>query len=191
MSLHRVLTALIAKRVVALDTPLSTAPSRETRYRIAEPALRFWLPLVQPAMNEVDRARPDLAKARVDRSFSTWRGRAVEPLVREAVARLLLDTEWAHVTEVGGWWPRSNNPEIDLLGADGRPANEVVLAGTIKWRAGRPVTRGEVARLTVDAQSVPGVTPDTPLVAVCPAGVDDGVPVAASWTADDLLDAWP
>ncbi|UZN03774.1 ATP-binding protein [Cellulomonas sp. S1-8] len=189
-SLHRVLTALITKRVVAADTPLSTATSRETRYRIADPSLRFWLPFVQPASNEVDRARPDLAMARVDRSFSTWRGRAVEPLVREGVSRLLLDTAWAHVAEVGGWWPRSNTPEIDLLGADRRPAKEVAFVGTTKWRTGAPVTRGEVAKLAVDARSVPGVTPQTPLVAVCPAGVEDGAPVAASWTADDLLNAW-
>lgn len=139
-SLHRVLTTLVTKRAVAIDSPLSAAPSRETRYRIADPALRFWLPFVEPALNEVDRGRPDLARGRVARSFPAWRGRAVEPVVREAVHRLLVDTRWAGVHEVGGWWPRTNTPEIDLVGADARPANRIAFVGTTKWRTNRPVS---------------------------------------------------
>lgn len=190
-SLHRVLTVLLAKRVVAVDTPLSAARSRETRYRVADPALRFWLPFVEPALHEVDRARPDLAVARVERSWSAWRGRAVEPLVRDAVSRLLLDTEWAHVTDVGSWWPRTNSPEINLVGARGRPADEIAFVGTVKWRTTRPVGRGDVATLTADALSIPGVDAATPLVAVCPAGVEADLGLAAAWDADDLLAAWP
>ncbi|MBF0688662.1 MAG: ATP-binding protein [Cellulomonas sp.] len=190
-SLTRVLGTLTTKRVVAVDTPLSTAPSRESRYRIADPALRFWLPFVAPALHEVDRDRPDLAMARVERSFTSWRGRAVEPLVRDAVSRTLLDSQWPQVTDVGGWWPRTNTPEIDLVGTDGRPARHVAFVGTTKWRTTRPVTRAEVVRLATDAQVVPGVDPGTPLVAVCPAGVEKDAPVAASWTADDLLATWP
>lgn len=190
-SLHRVLTTLVTKRVVAVDSPLSITTSRDTRYRIADPALRFWLPLVEPALNEVDRGRADLAMARVERSFTTWRGRAVEPVVREAVHRLLVGTPWADVREVGGWWPRTNTPEIDLVGADARPARRVAFVGTTKWRTDRPVSRREIAKLVADARAVPGVTPDTPLVAVCPAGVEAGADLAASWTADDLLQAWP
>ncbi|UJP40314.1 ATP-binding protein [Cellulomonas palmilytica] len=190
-SLHRVLKTLLAKRVVAVDSPLSTARSRETRYRVADPALRFWLPFVEPALHEVDRARPDLAVARVERSYSAWRGRAVEPLVRDAVSRLLLDTEWAHVTDVGSWWPRTNSPELDLVGARGRPADEIALVGTVKWRTTRPVDRGDVATLTAGALAVPGVDATTPLVAVCPAGAEAGLGLAAVWDADDLLTAWP
>ena len=143
------------------------------------------------ALHEVDRARPDLAVARVERSWSARRGRAVEPLVRDAVSRLLLDTEWAHVTDVGSWWPRTNTPEIDLVGARGRPADEIAFAGTVKWRTTRPVDRGDVAALTADARSVPGVDAATPLVAVCPAGAEKGLGLAATWDADDLLTAWP
>ncbi len=190
-SLTRALGTLTTTRVVAADVPLSVSPSREKRYRIADPALRFWLPFVQTALHEVDRARPDLAIARVEWSFSTWRGRAVEPLVREAVHRLLVGTEWAGVGEVGGWWPRSSTPEIDLVATDRRPAQHIAFVGTVKWRPRAPVAPDEIARLVVDAQSVPGVTPDTPVVAVCPAGVSTSVQVARAWTADDLLEAWP
>jgi hypothetical protein len=37
----------------------------------------------------VDQTRPDLTLARIDRSWTDWRGRAVEPLARDALARLL------------------------------------------------------------------------------------------------------
>lgn len=189
-SVTRVLDVLVTKRVVAVDTPLSTAPSRETRYRVADPALRFWLPFVQPALHEVDRGRGDLAMRRVAAGFSSWRGRAIEPVVRGSLERLALD-EWPDVTEVGGWWPRSSTPEVDLVGADRRPARRIAFVGTIKWRADGRITRRDLDRLVRDAASVPGVAPGTPLVAVSPAGAEPSDALAMSWSAQDLLHAWP
>ena len=189
-SLSRALDLLITKRIVAVDLPLSTRSQREPRYRIDDPALRFWLPFVEPALPEVDRGRGDLALARVnDDAFGSWRGRAVEPVVRASLWRTLVGTSWSGVREIGGWWNRSNNPEIDLVGADGRPANRLAFVGTIKWRRA-PVTAADVRRLTTDAAAIPGFDPDTPLVAVCPGGVAGGAGVEQVWTADDLLDAW-
>ncbi|HYQ74079.1 ATP-binding protein [Cellulomonas sp.] len=190
-SLTATLRALVDKRVVAVDEPLSsTSAPRNRRYRIADPALRFWLAFVEPALGEVDRARPDLALARIDRGFAAWRGRAVEPVVRAALHRLLPDAGYPDVSAVGGWWPRSNVPEIDVVGAAGAPG-PVRLVGTVKWRVGTPLRASEVDSLADDAVAVPGVTAATPLVGVCPAGVEPGTPLAACWTADDLLAAWP
>jgi len=42
-------------------------------------------------MEEIERGRGDLTPARVRENRASWRGRAVEPLVREALARLLPD----------------------------------------------------------------------------------------------------
>jgi AAA+ ATPase superfamily predicted ATPase len=190
-SLTTILTRLQDKRVIAADEPLSAASSpRNRRYRIADPALRFWLAFVEPALGEVDRARPDLALRRVDAGLAAWRGRAVEPVVRAALRRLLPDDRWTDVSQVGGWWPRSNQPEIDLVGTTGAPG-PVRFVGTVKWRPDAPLRADEVAALAADAIAVPGVTAATPLVAVCPGGVDRAAPVAATWTADDLLAAWP
>lgn len=185
------LRALMDKRVVAGDEPLSTRRAhRDRRYRIADPALRFWLAFVEPALGEVDRGRPDLASARVRAGYPTWRGRAFEPVVRGALERLLPDDRWPQVSRVGGWWPRTNVPEIDLVGGDGQPADVVSFVGTVKWRPTRPVTAGEVTALAADAVAVPGVTPATALVAVCPAGAGPDPRLRAVWTAEDLLDAW-
>lgn len=183
------LAALRDRRILAADEPLSARrAANERRWRIEDPALRFWLAFVQPALDEVDRGRPDLAQLRVDRGFAAWRGRAIEPIVRESIWRMLPETRWTSVRVVGGWWPRSNQPELDLVGADGRPGT-VEFVGTVKWRRSPGLTSSEVGQLRDDAVAVPGASPATPLVAVCPAGLADGG-LEAVWTADDLLRAW-
>ncbi len=189
-SLTRVLNQLIQMRLVAVDQPLSTKAQKESRYRIDDPALRFWLPFVEPALPEVDRGRGDLALARVsDDAFASWRGRAIEPVVRAAMSRVLVGTRWAHVSEIGGWWPRSNNPEINLVGADHRPAREIAFVGTIKWRP-TPVNSADIRKLSADVASIPGYATSTPLVAVCPGGATVDAGAEQVWTADDLLAAW-
>lgn len=50
------------------------------------------------------------------------------------------------------------------------------------------MSAAEVRQLATDAALVPGVDQSTPLVAVCPAGVDaQGI---TGLTAEDLLVAW-
>jgi hypothetical protein len=81
----------------------STCPdTRSTRYRIADPYLRFWLALLADGVPLVERGRGDLVMTRLETSWSAWRGRAVEPLVRDAVARLAVHTAWPDVADVGG-----------------------------------------------------------------------------------------
>lgn len=190
-TLTAALRTLATKRVVAADEPLSTrAAAKDKRWRVADPALRFWLAFVEPAMAEVDRGRPDLALARVDAGYASWRGRAIEPVVRASLERLLPDEQWPSVARVGGWWPRSNTPELDLVGADRSPARQIGFVGTIKWRP-TPLTGREAQALAADAVHVPGATAGTPLVAVCPGGAAQGVTVQHVWTATDLLAAWP
>jgi uncharacterized protein len=79
---------LQAKRVVAADLPLSVKPdSRNKRYRIADPYLRFWLAFLARAIPLIERGRGDVALERIERSWTTWRGRAVEPLIRDRPRR--------------------------------------------------------------------------------------------------------
>jgi len=185
------LRTLTTKRVVAADEPLSTRPAvKDRRWRVADPALRFWLAFVEPALAEVDRARPDLAIARIERSYESWRGRAIEPVVRAALERVLPDTDWPGVARVGGWWPRSNTPEIDLVGADRAPAGQVAFVGAIKWRESGSVTAAEITALAGDALHVPGVSLATALVTVSGKRRSTDRRVRHSWTAADLLAAW-
>jgi hypothetical protein len=190
-TLARSLATLAATAVIAADEPLSTrAAPKDRRWRIADPALQFWLAFVAPALGDIDRGRPDLALARYDTGYASVRGRAIEPVVRHALSRLLPNPRWPAIAEVGAWWPRTNTPEIDLVAADRRPAASIGFVGTIKWRPTGALTEREVSALAADAVHIPGVTAATPLVAVCPAGTHDPR-LADAWDAEDLLAAWP
>jgi len=187
-SMDRALKLLIEKRAVAADRPLSTRPSRESRYRIVDTYLRFWLQFIDPHREELNRGRSDRVLGRLDTSWTTWRGRAIEPIVREALARLL---PGADPLVVGGYWTRSNDVEVDLVGADRTPvAKRIAFVGSIKWLERRAFDHRDLAALIAHRDRVPGAAEDTPLIVVSRAGsrVDDAV-----WRVygpEELLTAW-
>ena len=187
-----ILATLRHKHVVAVDQPLSTRlDAKNKRYRIEDTYLRFWLGFLEQAVGYVERGRGDVALRRIERDWSAWRGRAVEPIVRASVQRLLPDEAWPDVVEVGGWWNRQNNPEIDLIGTPDAPvARSVEFAGSIKWHENRSFTADEFGELARSATVVPGVADSTPLVAVSRCGFDPGLSLAAAWTPEDLVNAW-
>ncbi len=191
-TLSPLLAILVGKRVLATERPLSIKPdTRNKRYRVADPYLRFWLAFLARGLPLIERGRADLLLTRIERAWPTWRGRAVEPLVREALTRLLPDENWPATEAVGGWWNRQNNPEIDLVGADREPvAGAVHFLGSIKWLENQAFDRRDYDGLARGVLAVPGAGPDTPLVAVSRCGVADGLPLAARWGPEDLVRAW-
>jgi AAA+ ATPase superfamily predicted ATPase len=191
-TLAPILNTLLDKRVLAVDTPLSLkSDNKNKRYRIADPYMRFWLAFLLRGLPLIERGRGDVALARIERSWASWRGRAVEPIIRQSLLRLLPNERWPETEAIGGWWNRQNNPEVDLIGADRAPvAGRVHFVGSIKWLETQPFGRREYDTLVRDTLAVPGADRDTPLVAVSRAGVADGLPLAAHWGADDLVTAW-
>lgn len=189
-SLTRALDLLIAKRVVEVDVPLSVRPSRESRYSVADPHLRFWLAHLGPYVDEIERGRGDLVMRRIRASWTSWRGRAIEPVIREALRRLperLPDDTRA----VGGYWTRTNDPEIDVVGADRAPvAKKITCVGSIKWLENRPFTGTDLSRLILHRSKLPGADDTTPLLAISRNGVDAGLSAASVLTPDDLIAAW-
>jgi uncharacterized protein len=195
MTLSRSLLQLRDKGVIAAELPLSTRPSKETRYRVTDSYLRFWLHLVQPQLGAVQRGRSDRAVRRIMAGWGSWRGRAVEPLVRESLARLIPDDgiEWTDpdsAVEVGGYWTRSNDVEIDLVGADRAPiARRIGYLGSVKWHESAPLSRRDFGALSAVANRVPGADADTPLIGVSRTRNDLG-PWSAVYSAENLVDAW-
>ncbi|RKN49555.1 ATP-binding protein [Micromonospora endolithica] len=188
-SLTRALRALTDKRVVEVTVPLSTRPSRETRYAVADPYLRFWLSFLGPYLPEIERGRGDLTLSRIASSWTSWRGRAVEPLVREALRRLPDGLLPPGSDVVGGYWTRTNDPEIDLVGADRGPvAKRITFVGSVKWLEQRPFDAHDLGELLSHRSRLPGADDDVPLVAVSRSGVTaDGV---RALTPGDLLTAY-
>ncbi|HEY9473562.1 MAG TPA: ATP-binding protein [Mycobacteriales bacterium] len=187
-SLHRSLGVLTDKRVVVGELPLSTTTSRDRRYRIVDPYLRFWLRFLAPSMAEIERGRGDVTLARIRRDWTAWRGRVIEPLVREALARLLPDDALPAAPAIGGYWTRNNAVEIDVVGADRAPvAHRLLFVGSIKWLERSPFDDHDLADLHRHRAAL--TTEPLPTVAVSRSGVSSRG-VHAVYSPPDLLAAW-
>jgi hypothetical protein len=189
MSAKRSLDLLGQKQIVAKDLPYSTAKSKEARYRVADPYLRFWLRFVGAYMPEIERGRGDRVYARIVRDWTTWRGKAIEPVIREALRRLSPVTGLPAADHIGGFWPRNNKPEIDIIAGDASPvAGTLAYAGTIKWLDNKALTQADINKLIGDLLVVPGATAGLPLVAVSRSDVTATGVVKLG--PEDLIAAW-
>ncbi|SFS67025.1 ATP-binding protein [Saccharopolyspora flava] len=185
----RALELLAGRNMVAAELPLSTKPSRETRYRVTDPYLRFWLSFLGPGMAAVERGRGDRVVDTIRKSWTSWRGRAIEPVLRDALWRLADDLLPDGTDVVGGYWTRTNDPEIDLVGADRSPiAKKITFVGSVKWLENKPFDTRDLARLIHHRDQLPGAQQDTPMLAVARSGRGpDGVTTLGP---ADLLAAW-
>ena len=193
-TLSPVLHRLVAdKHVLAADEPLSVRAGKPMLYRVADSNLRFYLAIGRAAQEWSRRGRPAPAKTLLRRRWASWRGRAVEPVIREALSLSAGDLPWPEAIAVGGWWNRAFQPEIDLVGADRAPvAREIYYAGSVKW-LDRPFDDHDFAALQRDAIAVPGFEPGrTGLAAVSRAGVASGVSrqLALCWDPGDVVAAF-
>jgi hypothetical protein len=187
-SLTRALELLTVKGIVCGELPVSLMPSRERRYRVTDPYLRFWLRFIAPNMAEIERRRGDITLGRVRSGWSSYRGRAVEPLVRDALARLLPDNQLPAASVVGGYWTRTNQVEIDIVGVDRSPvASRLLFVGSVKWQDNMPFDRHDEAVLM--RQRAELTDEPIPVVAVSRNGFDD-LRVNARYGPDDLIQAW-
>ncbi|MEU8648578.1 ATP-binding protein [Streptomyces sp. NPDC048737] len=187
-TLTRATDLLTEKRVVAAELPVSLRPSKERRYRVADPYLRFWLTFLGPHMAEIERMRGDLTLSRIEGQWTSWRGRAVEPLVRESLARLLPDGDIPAAPVIGGYWTRSNDVEIDLVGADRRPvAKQLFFLGSVKWLENSAFDGRDLAALHKHRAAV--TEEPVPLIAVSRSGVDC-TGLQATYGPEELLAAW-
>jgi uncharacterized protein len=188
-SLTRSLELLTTRRMVTAEHPLSTRPNRETRYRIEDPYLRFWLSFIGPGIPAVERGRGDRVLDTIHTHWTTWRGRAIEPVIREALWRLTDDHLPTGTHAIGGYWTRTNDPEIDIVGADRSPiAKRITVVGSIKWLENKPFDQRDLARLRTHRSQLPGADDTTPLLAVTRnTATAVGIPTL---TPAQLIEAW-
>lgn len=184
------------KLVISRNEPLSTRPGKPTLFHVADSNLRWYLAMGRDAQAHARRGRGAQAFGVIERRWSSWRGRAVEPLVRESLemAALAGRLPWEDVEVVGGWWNRGFDPEIDLVGADRAPvAKAIRFAGSVKWLQG-PFDGRDLTALERSAPTIPGFEPaEAGLVVVSRSGLSDRVDrdrIGVAWGPGDLLDAW-
>ncbi|MPY78863.1 MAG: AAA family ATPase [Actinophytocola sp.] len=184
------------KRVIAVDQPLSTQAGKPALHRVADSNLRLYLAALRAVHDLVRRGRPKQAYELFTRRWTSWRGKAVEPLIREALelAAVSGNLPWSSAEVVGGWWNRQFNPEIDLVGADRAPvARQITFAGSIKW-LGSPFDRHDLNELLESVRHLPGFEPGrSGLAVVSLSGTaadlhDTGVELV--WGASEVVSAW-
>lgn len=191
-SLDQALRLLADRRVVERQLPYSArASSKLVRWAIADPYLRFWLRFVEPSIELVERGRGALATELVRRDWESYRGRAIEPLVRASLERLLPDERFGEARYAGAYWTRDNRVEVDLVGGRAGMAPVAIdFVGSIKWRDGAPFDRTDAAALASARAAVPGADETTRLVGVSRSGFDAAGALDVRLGPAELLRAW-
>lgn len=189
-SLERALDVLVGKRVIERAVPASSRRSRLTRYWISDPYLRFWLRFIESSLNEIERGRGAIVVDRIVAGWKEYRGRAIEPLVRDCISRLLPDRRFGDAGHVGGYWTRDGAVEVDLVGTNRADhPSSVAFAGSIKWRERSAFGRRDLAALAALRSQIPGAGEDTQLIGVSRAGFDT-TGLSVDLGPADLVAAW-
>jgi len=182
------------KQALAADQPLSTSSGKPILYRVADSNLRLYLAILRDVYTLTQRGRPDAGYALFHNRWTSWRGRAVEPLIRASLEQATVNRTlpWPDAHAVGGWWNRQFNPEIDLVGADRAPIeSQIQFCGSLKW-LGTPFDTHDLTRLREGARHIPGFdTAHTGLIAVTRSGARlpaDAIDVV--WGPNDVVAAW-
>ncbi len=187
-------TLVNRKRVVESRRPLSTGTSRDARYEIVDPYLRFFMRFVDRYRGEIERGRGRVVAKAILADWSTYRGKAIEALIREAVDEILPDPRFGSAAAVGSFWTTSHQIEIDLVGADRRepPARQIDFIGSIKWRENKRLGFTDLNALTRMGASIQGAGPTTRTLGVTRSGVDPRAATAFDiiLEPDEILAAW-
>ena len=181
------------KHVLAIDEPLSIRATKPRCTVSPTPACGSTWRSGRPAHELSRRGRPAAARTLISRRWASWRGRAVEPIIREALSLAAADLPWPEATAVGGWWNRAFDPEIDLVGADRTPvARKLWYVGSVKW-LDHPFGSRDLAALQRGAPQVPGFDPgETALIGVSCTGFTDSAAanLALCWLPEDIISAF-
>ncbi|HEX9889710.1 MAG TPA: DUF234 domain-containing protein [Nitriliruptorales bacterium] len=191
-TLSDTLKLLMQKSVVRRDDPWSArAIGKRSRYVVADPYLRFWLRFLTDRTDDISRGRGDLVAGDILASWQDYAGTAVEPIIREAIERILPDDRFGDARYVGSYWTRDHQTEVDLVGTKAAGKNDrIEFAGSVKWRARRFFGEDDVKELSDLAPQIPGWETTTRLVGVSRTGFTKGVHLDVELTPEELLEAW-
>jgi uncharacterized protein len=202
-ALREKLNRLIALDYVTAGRNLDARAKEAYRYRIADPAFRFYYDFIAPLESALATQDPDAVwKGHIERSLNSYMGLIFEGVVEQAYYRLQSALELPLVQEWGRWegLDRNRNPlEIDIASRlmDGR-----VLTGAIKWNRRKVDVDIHTEHLSmIDRLAQSGVgwahearEPSSPLLYVASGGFTDRFRQAAVasreeiylWTLSDL-----
>jgi len=207
-ALREKLNRLISLDYVTAGRNLGAKAKEAYRYRVADPAFRFYYDFVAPLESALATQPPDAVwKGHIERNLDTYMGSVFEGVVEEAYYRLQSALKLPLVKEWGRWegLDRNRKPlEIDVASVlmDGR-----ILTGAIKWNREKVNVGVHTEHLAmIDRLAQSGVRwahearkPSSPLLYVASGGFSDRFRQAALasrqevylWTLDDLYAVLP
>ncbi|MGH2874932.1 MAG: ATP-binding protein [Solirubrobacteraceae bacterium] len=111
-------------------------PRRKARarslYVVSDPFMRFWFRYVFPNRSRLDRGRVTDVLQEVLADLDTFMGHAFENCCRQWVGIHAPDAVVGPIDELGGWWSRRHDAEIDIVGMH---RQRYTFLGSVKWRA--------------------------------------------------------
>lgn len=159
-NLTKLLGRLVDLGYLEHRTPVAPRPAaKRSIYRIRDPYFRFWFRFVFPNRSLLARGRVGEVLAEIERDLPTFMGLAFEECCREWIGRYAPPGWLPRCEELGAWWSRDGQVEIDIAGVSNR---RFVLLGSCKWD--RRVRTSALVRLLDHRDSVGQVTADARLV---------------------------
>jgi uncharacterized protein len=109
---------------------------RRTSYRLGDPFFRFWFRFVFPNRSLLERGRVKVVLRIIERDMDVYMGPAFEDICREWAGRFADDALPAS-QQLGYWWSRDGQVEIDVVGAS---RGHYDLLASCKWGTSAPVS---------------------------------------------------
>ena len=192
-TVNEALHLLARRRVLWRLTPYSARAAPKTAlWQVVDPYMRFWLRFVNRRVDLIERGRGSLLVEEFRAGWPSFRGRAIETVVRDSLERLLPDSErFGEARYAAGYWNRTGAVEVDLVGGDAWPvAKRIAFLGSVKWRGRRRFGKADARELASRRVQVPGADETTPLVGVSSNGFEPGTRLDIRLEPADLVEAW-
>jgi AAA+ ATPase superfamily predicted ATPase len=100
-------------------------------YEIADPYFRFWFRYVLRNRSRLESGRIEEVYAEIAGDFENIMGAAFEQCCRAWIERHASEELTGAPQQVGSWWSRRGDVEIDIVGTR---QHRYVLVGAVKWR---------------------------------------------------------
>ncbi|UUY02038.1 ATP-binding protein [Svornostia abyssi] len=100
-------------------------------YEISDPYFRFWFRYILRNRSRLDSGRVDEVHREVLDDLDNLMGPAFEQCCRAWIQRYASEALTGAPQDVGSWWSRKGDVEIDIVGVRQR---RYVLVGAVKWR---------------------------------------------------------
>lgn len=101
-------------------------------WSISDPFFRFWFRYVYPNRSRLQRGRVEEVCEAILADLDNHMGPVFEDVCRDWAARHSADRELAGAEEIGAYWTRTHDVEVDLVA---RRRSGVVAVGSCKWSA--------------------------------------------------------